>query len=357
MKDKVFTSNDGAILLHSIHITHVCVAPCLFAFLQYLLLVDENTAKYHTYYFFTDVIPESIHRRLASTCYVREKDTNLITAVKKRLKKLHIAWFKSCTYPFLKTAHIFAFDFPVLCLYIGNRPYDLLSDAPGCITYNMQENSEEYRRQMKLSGSLLGKIQKLLYGDVYINYYGNNKWCKSIFLTEENISPILNGKDVHIQSLDSLWDAASESKRQFIMSLFDITDEDIKLLNSKPYLYFSQPLREDCDLTDKEFSELLRRLFAHYDVNNILVKTHPRDKFDYKAYFPDITIYSKPVNSQFLQLFGLKPKKVITFFSSAVESFSDTVECDYYGVEIHPNVYARYGAVYQPKRKVNRMKL
>ena len=32
----------------------------------------------------------------------------------------------------------------------------------------------------------------------------------------------------------------------------------------------------------------------------------------------------------------------------------DRVECDYYGVNIHPNVFARYGDAYQPRRKVNR---
>lgn len=356
MKDKFYISKDGSLKLHNSEITHVCVAPSLFPLLQYLLLEDETTAKKHTYYFFNDVIPASIRDRLVCTCYFRHPDSSIWIAIKKRLHKLRIAFFKNIEYPFLKKARIFAFDYIDLCLYIGNRPYEMLSDAPQCFTYNMQEDSEEYIRQLARRHTFTWWVQKIIYGDVYVDYYGNNKWCQLIHLTEENISPILHKKKINIQSLEALWSLASREKKQFILSLFDITDEDIRILSSKPIIFFTQPLREDCRLTDTEYCDLLNRLFSHYVKRDIIIKTHPRDKFDYSKYFPEIPVYSKSVNSQLLQLLGLAPKRVVTFCSSAVEAFPESVECDYYGTDVHPSVQAFFGD-YKLKRQVNRRPL
>ena len=332
-------------------ITHVCVAPSLFPLLQYLLLVDEDIARKHTFYFFNDVIPISIRNRFVCTCYIRQEDTSIFVAIKKRIHKLLIALFRTWKYPFLKKARIYAFDIPNLCVYIGNRPYEMLSDAPQCFTYNMQENSEEYKRQVSHRNTISWWVQKLIYGDIYVGYYGNNKWCKLIHLTEENISPVLKEKKTLIQSLDTLWSSASESKKQFLLSLFDINQDDIELLSSKPILFFTQPLMEDCHLSKEEYKDLLQKLFSHYNPNEILIKTHPRDKFDYSKEFQGISVYAKSVNSQLLQLIGLSPQKVVTFFSSAVEAFS-MAECDFYGTEVHPKVFAVFGD-YKLKREVN----
>ena len=356
MRGRMYTSDNGLLMLRNCDITHVCVAPSLFPLLQYLLLVDEETAQYHTYYFFNDVIPSALCRKLVCYRYVRQPDSSLIVAIKKRIYKLFIAFFKTWKYPFLDSAHIYAFDYPVLCIYIGNRKYDMLSDAPQCFTYNMQEDSEEFRQQIARHHTLLWWIQKCVYGDIYANYYGNNKWCQLIHLTEKNDSPILTTKKVCIQSLDTLWSSASENKKQYILSLFDISEEDIHILSSKPIIFFSQPLREDCNLLDAEYYEILKKIFKHYNTQDIIIKTHPRDKFDYSAYFPQITLYNKSVNSQLLQLLGLTPKKVVTFFSSAVEAFPETVDCDFYGAGIHPNVYAMFGD-YKLKRPVHKMEL
>lgn len=356
MRDKAYISGDGLLKLRNSDITHVCVAPSLFPLLQYLLLVDEDTAQYHTYYFFNDVIPSVIYKKLVCTCYVRQADSSLFIAIKKRIHKLLIAFFKTWKYPFLNKVHIYAFDYPILCMYIGNRKYDMLSDAPQCFTYNMQENSEEYRQQIARHHTLLWRLQKFVYGDIYADYYGNNKWCQLIHLTEKNDSPILKDKKVCVQSLDELWSSASDNKKQFILSLFDISQEDIQILSSKPIIFFSQPLREDCNLSDLEYFEILNKVFNHYKKQDIIIKTHPRDKFDYSTYFPQITLYNKSVNSQLLQLLGLAPKKVVTFFSSAVEAFPELVECDFYGTRVHPNVYAMFGD-YKLKRPVHKMKL
>lgn len=357
MRVRNYTSGDGRLQLTSRDITNVCVAPSLFSFFHYLLLADEKTAKFHTYYFLNDAVSPTVREQLVSTYYSQRPDSTFYIALKKRLRKLGIAFFKTIKYPFLNTARIYAFDYPVLCVYIGNRPYEMLSDAPQCFTYHMQEDSEEYQRQLARRHTFTWWVQKWIYGDIYADYYGNNKWCQCINLLEENKSPILNEKNVKIQSMEVLWSKATESKRQFVLSLFGLNQEDVSILQSKPITFFTQPLIEDCQLSTDEYCELLNRLFSHYNKNDILIKTHPRDKFDYSKYFPGVTVYTKSVNSQLLQLMGVTPHKVVTFFSSAVEAYPETVECDYYGTNIHPRVLALYGTAYKLKRAVNKMEL
>ena len=91
-----------------------------------------------------------------------------------------------------------------------------------------------------------------------MNFLGNNKQSKAFYLTEENISPILEGKEVYIQSLESLYEQSSAKKREFIMDMFGVRKEDIIMLNQKPNLFFSQPLINDCSLTEDEYIEILR---------------------------------------------------------------------------------------------------
>lgn len=353
----MYISDDGLTKIYEKDITHVCVAPSLFPLLQYLLLVDEYTARNHTYYFFNEVIPFSIRKRVVCTYLPNQKDNSILIAIKKRIHKLLITFFKTIKYPFIRKAHIYAFDYTTLSLYIGNKNYDLLSDAPHCITYNMQEDSEEYIRQTARHKTIQWWIQKMVYGDIYVKYYGNNKWCDVIHLTEKNRSPILKEKKTSIRSLEDLWSAASKSKKEYILSLFDVSQRDIKKLNSKPIIFFTQPLMEDCHLSEEEYLNLLNRLFEHYNHQDILIKTHPRDTFDYSKYFSKMPVYSKSVNSQLLKLIGLTPKRVVTFFSSAVEIFPETIECDCYGTDIHPKVYTMYGSSYQLQRAVNKMTL
>ena len=211
-----FSSNDGSVSAKSTDITHVCVASSLFSFLLYQLITDENTAKYHTYYFVVDSVPRQARERLMCTLFMQYPDSSMWMFVRKRLHKLGVALFKTWKYPFLRQAKIYASDYPCLNLYIGNRPYSYLSDAPGCINYNMQVDSEEYIRMKRKSNSLIGRIQKLVYGDVYVNYYSTSKWCKTVYLTEENQSPVLEGKRVVVRSLQQLWDEASDERKKTI---------------------------------------------------------------------------------------------------------------------------------------------
>ena len=152
-----------------------------------------------------------------------------------------------------------------------------------------------------------------------------------------------------------MYEKSSVQKRQFLVDLFGITREEIYLFNQYPNLFFSQPLLNDCDMTEEEYVELLQKIFRHYPTGSTIIKTHPRDDFDYAKHFPEIAVFSKSINSQFLYLIGLKPKRIITIASTAIEGFPESIECDYYGTSMHPKVENFLGSNVLPNRKVNYM--
>ncbi len=355
-KTKSIKSKNGNLEVRYGDVTHVCIAPNTYPLIQYLLLMDDDIIFHHTYYFLNDTVPERMRSNLP--CYeCKYINKSIKDKILKRIHKIKFRFLRPLFFPFMKTAEIYAFDLPYISICIGKRPYQLLSDGPNWLTLNMRTQSKTYHRQLTIANSLRGKVDRFVLGDLYIYYFGNNKQCKAIHLTEENQSPVLEGKEVFINSFSSLWLKASERKKSFIKNLLDVTDDDIRLLSSKPYIYFSQPLVKDCDLTEEEYVVVLEKIFKNYSMKDLIIKTHPRDHFDYKKYFPEIEIYTKSVNSQILSMMGLTPKKVITIFSTAVEAFPESVECDYYGTWVHPKVAAFFGEDYKPNRKVNFVEL
>ena len=334
-------------------VTHVCIAPTLYPLLQYLLLMDDDIVFRHTFYFVNELIPENVRSHIPCHCFNyfgKEAKHKLY----RRVAKLKLRFFKYVDFPFLKTAEIFAYDLPYGSLCIGNRKYNLLPDAPNCLTLNSQYDSAEYIRMQNHANSLMGKLQCILFGDLFVHYLGHNSQCKAVFMTEENTTPVIEGKDVHIRPLPSMWDNASEGKRGFVMGLFDITSDDITLLNSRPNLFFSQPFINDCGLTEAEYVGVLAEIFNNYPTGSVIIKTHPRDNFAYTKHFPDILVFSKPISSQLLVLMGVIPQRIITITSTAIEGFPENVECDYYGIHIHPKIEQYFGENYKPTRAVNK---
>lgn len=333
-------------------VTHVCIAPTLYPLLQYMLLMDDDIAFRHTFYFVNELIPEKARQMLPCQCFNyfgKEKVHKLY----RRMMKFRLRFFKYIDFPFLRTAEIFAYDLPYGSLCIGKRTYNLLPDAPNCLTLNSQYDSGEFIRMQNKANSLTGRLQRLVFGDLFVHYLGHNSQCKAIFMTEENTTPVLEGKAVYIRSLPSMWDDASEEKKNFIMGLFDITNDDITLLNSRPNIFFSQPFVNDCGLTEAEYTDTLTKIFKNYPPNSIVIKTHPRDQFDYAKHFPDIIVFTKPISSQLLNLMSVTPQRIITITSTAIEGFPESIECDYYGGHVHPKIERFFGENYKPARFVN----
>jgi hypothetical protein len=82
----------------------------------------------------------------------------------------------------------------------------------------------------------------------------------------------------------------------------------------------------------------------NYDRGTLLIKKHPRETFDYKILFPDIPVFEKPIPIQLFDLLGVRFKRAITVFSSAVASFDYDIKIDWYGTEISEALLKNFGS-------------
>jgi len=328
-------SEDGQIFESYKDIKQVCICYSLYPLLQYLLLMDEEIIKKHTYYFFGSEVAYNIRCHLPNSCFETRPAETLLKKIRRIIKKLSLRKFKDYIYPFLKNAEIFAQDFGYLSILIGSRSYSMLQEAPNHLNYVGQEDSAEFQRLKRKSKSLKGRIESFLYGSIATGYDGNNSQCKALFLTEETSAVVTQNKIIQVDSLKSLWEKSSESKRKFILSVFDLTDDDTEFLAKYPILFLSQPWVNDHLIKEDDYVSLLKESFEYYDQKEIIIKCHPRDTFEYEKYFPDIHVFSKPINMQLLMLVAFNTKKVVTFSSSAVDCLPENIEIDWFGTPIH----------------------
>lgn len=356
MAKKNISSKDGRITISYADITHVCMTGSIHALLQYLILFDYDIVAHHTCYFLGYAVNDEISGRLPAV-HFSTKQTGTVWTPSRWIDKLRIRLSRNIKYPFLKTAQIFAMDGGFVPPLIGHNDYALLSDGPLSMSQNMQVTSAEYQRQIQKKHTLQGQLEELLYGPVAVFGWGNNKQCKAFYLTEENQSAVFGEKPVYVQSLQQMWQNASDKSKDFVKYVFGIDEGDMQILNNRKYIYLTQPIVKDRILAENEYVGILRSILSHYDQSQVLMKLHPRDNFDYKKYFPEVGIYDKKVNMQLLVMLGASFQRAITICSSSANSFPETVELDWYGVDIHPKLKAFFGEMVPPNRKYNQISL
>lgn len=348
LNNKVIKSKDGKIEVRYDDVENVCVCMSHFALLQYMLLQDENSIK-KTCFIFSEHIDKKIVKRLPAIQLFYDN------GIKRRLNKIKIHLFSRLKYPFLSKAKIFAQDHVFPIGIIGRNHYALLSDGPRFLT--AAQAIDTYQKRDRIRHSFRGFIESLLYGNITLYPMGIGNQCDELFLTEMEDVPVCHSKKVHVNTIRNLWDSSSISKREFISYVFDVTPDDIELLKSRPLMYMTQAIDIDYELSSDEYVQLLSKIFSHYEQDQLLLKLHPRDKFDYRKFFPKVAVYSKTINMQLLSLYDIRPEKVITIFSSSVESFPDEVQVDWFGIECHPKIKSHYTSRIVPNRKFNQMTL
>lgn len=330
-----------------------CMLTSMYGLLQYLLLQDEDDARENTFYFIDgeNAIPKSVAEHIPSIYPFELIHRGGNSSVFRFFYKFWFALTKYKRFPFLKSCKIYSQDLAYhLDILIGRRDYSLLAENPGFITLNAQMNSAEYVRRVAYRKSLMGRIDNLFLGPVCTHAYGDNNQCKEIFMTEENTSHVLSGKTLHIQSLQSMWDDSSESKKDFILDVFGVTHRDIEVFSSKPMVFFTQPMTTDVILNNEEYTELLKKIFGKFDIEKILIKTHPLDNYNYESEFPNIPVFRKKVNVQLLQLANVHIKQAVTICSTSVQNLPEETEVIWFGPCIHPKIESCFGKNYSISR-------
>jgi hypothetical protein len=154
------------------------------------------------------------------------------------------------------------------------------------------------------------------------------------------------------------WDIFEAEKKELIKSIYNITTKEIELLNSCTCILYTQNYYWYGAVTQEEQIEIFKKIIAKYPNETIVIKPHPADSIRYEDYIPNILTYRKNVPSQLLTLVGIRFKRLITTFSTAVFDIPYETEIDWYGTEVDTKLFHYFGHQVVPKNvRVNYCKL
>lgn len=145
-------------------------------------------------------------------------------------------------------------------------------------------------------------------------------------------------------NLKTLWNNKNNNEKKEILSIFNLNIDNLKELKEKEVILFTQPLSEDGIISEKEKVELYRKILEKYPKNKIVIKPHPREKTKYDKIYSDYIILKGSYPSELLSLENIYFKKVVTLFSTAGLNYGNKVEIDFYGTEVHPKLYEKFGS-------------
>ncbi len=172
----------------------------------------------------------------------------------------------------------------------------------------------------------------------YIKYFrqgfGTHENIRKIYLTNENCPDAVKNK-VEIINVDELWDLKSDEEKRQILDLFNLSDLELNI-NEDSILLLTQPFAEDNKLPLEEELDIYRYFIDKYP--NIIIKTHPREKKNYKELLGNVPVIDTPFPIELIKYMGLSIKKIVTVCTTAAINFKDEIEVEIYDKETSSEV-------------------
>ena len=323
-------------------IVRVCYPANLYMVLQYLLIT--NAADYNrTFWFFDDYIPLEFDKNFK---YIFRLKYPRISAVKKIINYFRFLWFRIVLFrrwPFLRTAEIFMCDHMDFSWLIALKcKYNLLEDGSGC-----------YRDFTMWS--VMSWFRFLLTNIFYYPFpnasWGQNSNCRRVYLAHD-LPKGLKRKYNDIQRIDlhELWRMATEEKRCFILNCFGMTTEVMSEIESCSTILLTQPFSEFKLCTESEKIEIYDYIIKKYNLKDVLIKTHPSERTDYKMEFGEkMHVFNHKIPMELLSFLVSRVECVITVSSSSIAVFDRSdIQKIWVGVEPFPMLMKTVGHVDPP---------
>lgn len=321
-------------------IDYICIVDTTYTLSLYLLYQPDDAIQ-KTAYFVGRAIPESVSSFLS---FVVRIDNSKVkwNYLLHRLEALFRWRFRNGRIMYAQDHLVYSSHL------IGSNRYILLEDAP-----HIYKNYKDikFMRPLFPRNKIAWLWELLLNGPVGKRKLGTNPQCIDRLVTsEEDInSDLLVGKKYTLVNLHDLWETSSASKQNLIRRMFEISDQILILPNKCSTIIFSQPLMEDCKLSEDEMLEIYAPYIEKYSNSGIAIKPHPRDKFQYRNFFPNIEMLECKAPMQLLSAMGISFKTAITVCSSAVSSMPENTEIIWIGTRINKKIYSVYGDLKCPR--------
>lgn len=215
-------------------------------------------------------------------------------------------------------------------------PFYLLED--GTISYEGPQEILKNEKKISFIKKFLFKILKIK------KCYGLNDTVKKIYLT--GLAPIPKEivHKVKLINLKELWNKKTLKEQREILDIFSFDLNVKEKIKGRDIILFTQPLSEDNVITEEEKIEIYSKIIKKYSKDRLIIKTHPREKTNYKDIFKEYLVLDNPFPFEILNLLEVKFSRTITIFSTAALGLGDEVEVDFYGTEIHKNILEKFGS-------------
>lgn len=170
--------------------------------------------------------------------------------------------------------------------------------------------------------------------------FGLSERIKKIYLTGIMEIPEVIKNKVEIINLREKWDKLQNNEKEEILNIFDLKLEEFYNLEkySDKVLIITQPLSEDGIISEEEKISIYKEIIDKYPVKDIIIKSHPREKTDYKKIYSDIETINRRFPLELLMLLGIYFKTVVTVFSTAALNFKGISNVHFIGTEKYPNL-------------------
>ncbi len=192
--------------------------------------------------------------------------------------------------------------------------------------------------QFGFSGNAEGLAQKGGWGALLIGILFALAFCPTsgVFYFGMLI-PIIN------ISLEEAWRNSESDKKEMIFTSYGIDKNEHSDLFNRRIILLTQPLWPDF-ISQDEHARIYKEILSNYKTCDIVIKTHPRDLFDYKSLDMDLYVLDKPIPVQLLTMLGVRYDRAVTVFSTAVYTFKELgAVIDWYGTEISDALFFALG--------------
>ncbi len=313
------------------NITRVCALDTMYTLLQYLLLSSEKEIE-STFYFWLDNVDKEVRCYFADRSATLKPHKNVFDLLKLYYFVVPLKW------RFLLNKDIQRFGSDHIgfeCAIFRKYPFELLEDGLLCYVedYPYVWKSKRFQRLKTFLFFLLFSPHKRV---------GEEKTCVKIHLTGLKKADILNDPRVIIQSFPQLWANSSEVKRNNILDIFGIERKMLEELKEKKWILLTQPFSEDKLISESSKIAMYKKIVDSIsDKRNIVIKPHPREKTDYKLFFPEISVLTSKAPIQLFSLCGVRFYNVCTVCSTAAYDFPYDYNLYYYGTDVDSILYEK----------------
>ena len=329
------------------NIQYTCLVDTPFALALYLLKMDCDAVS-RTFFCVGKNLSQEIVDLLpyARRFHVEQNRSRIV----RLLFRLKCFWYNIL---FIRGSEVYGQDHLVFSSQlICRKRYTLIEDGPR--TYSMNKDLPG-RRMLNVTNPFIKAALYVLNGPIYLKSFGRNGQCKNRWVTTDEDADLYQCKGMRVERLDVglLWQQASKEKKAQVLRLFDgeetILDIDLPSKGAETIL-LTQPIVEDCGLSEEEFAEVYRDLINNNLQKGVVIKPHPRDKLDYERIFPNCKVIRTRVPMQLLCAFGMNFKRAITICSTSISDFPAETEIVWIGNEVNAKILKAYGHVDPPRK-------